>query len=106
MHIKVFCLKQTCLGLFEAITNQKLKADAYLSDMALSLGVPVVHIITGETEDLMSTLITAYSGGGTSAEITVTAISSFCISFRILTKQVLIQSVYNFFYYKQAYAGS
>lgn len=93
MHIKVFCLKQTCLGLFEAIANQKLKVDAYLSDMALSLGVPVVHIITGETEDLMSTLITAYSGGGASTEITVTAISSFCVSFKTLTKQVLIQSV-------------
>jgi hypothetical protein len=48
--------------------------------MALSLGVPVVHVITGETEDLMSALITAYSGGGASTEITVRAISSFCIS--------------------------
>jgi hypothetical protein len=89
----VFCLKQTSLGLFEAITNQKLKADTYLSDMALSLGVPVVHVITGETEDLVSTLITAYSGGGASTEITVTAISSFCISFKTLTEQVLMRSV-------------
>jgi hypothetical protein len=79
--------------LFEAIADQKLKADAYLSDMALSLGVPVIHIITGETEDLMSALITAYSGGGTSTEITVTAISSFCISFKTLSKEVLIQSI-------------
>jgi len=88
VHIKVFCLKQTHLGLFEAIKNQKLKADTYLSDMALSLGVPVVHVITGETEDLMSALITAYSGGRASTEITVRAISSFCISFKTLTKQV------------------
>jgi len=89
----VFCLKQAYLGLFEAITNQKLKADTYLSDMALSLGVPVVHVITGETEDLMSAPITAYSGGGASTEITVRAISSFCISFKTSTKQVLIQSI-------------
>ena len=92
MHIKVFSLKQTHVG-FEVIINQKLKADAYLSDMALSLGVPVVHVITGETEDLMSALITAYSGSGASTEITVRAISSFCISFKTLTKQVLMQSV-------------
>lgn len=49
------------------------------SDMALSFGVPVVHIITGEAEDLMGTLITANSGSRASAQITVAAIS-FSIS--------------------------
>jgi hypothetical protein len=84
---------KTYLGLFEAVTSEKLKADTYLSDMALSLGMPVVHVITGETEDLMSALITAHSGGGASTEITVAAISSFCVAFKMLTKRVLIESV-------------
>jgi hypothetical protein len=86
-------MKQTCSGLFEAVTNQELKPNTHLSDMALSLGVPVVHVITGETEDLMSTLITTHSGRGAPTEITVTAVSSFCISLKSLTKQVLIQSI-------------
>jgi hypothetical protein len=64
--------------------------------MALSLGVPVVHVITGEAEDLMSALITANSGSRASTQITVAAIS-FSISFRRLTKPVYIQTGKNIF---------
>jgi hypothetical protein len=74
--------------------------------MALSLGVSVVHIITGQAEDLMSTLITANSGGRTSAQITVAAISSFPISFSRVTKPVKITGHNEFCYCNKAFICS